>query len=172
MGVITFFSAIVRSHTVLLIIGLMIGYLASSAISLLNFFSTAEGVKSYMVWGMGSFGNVSMGEVRWFIPIAILGLLALLFCSSSRSMPCSWADRVCRSGISHPQSPHCPAGRYGSSHVGGNSLLRSHCLHRSCHSPHSSSCHRHGEPPPPAASHDAHGFRASLALQSALHAAF
>ena len=29
MGVITFFSAIVRSHTVLLIIGLMIGYLAS-----------------------------------------------------------------------------------------------------------------------------------------------
>ena len=78
MGVITFFSAIVRSHTVLLIIGLMIGYLASSAISLLNFFSTAEGVKSYMVWGMGSFGNVSMGEVRWFIPIAILGLLASL----------------------------------------------------------------------------------------------
>ena len=78
MGVITFFSAIVRSHTVLLIIGLMIGYLASSAISLLNFFSTAEGVKSYMVWGMGSFGNVSMGEVRWFIPIAILSLLASL----------------------------------------------------------------------------------------------
>ena len=49
MGIITFFSAIVRSHTVLLIIGLMVGYLASSAISLLNFFSTAEGVKSYMV---------------------------------------------------------------------------------------------------------------------------
>ena len=56
MGIITFFSAIVRSHTVLLIIGLMVGYLASSAISLLNFFSTAEGVKSYMVWGMGALG--------------------------------------------------------------------------------------------------------------------
>lgn len=78
MSVITFFSAIVRSHTVLLIIGLMVGYLASSAISLLNFFSTAEGVKSYMIWGMGSFGNVSMGEVRWFVPFAILGLLASL----------------------------------------------------------------------------------------------
>ena len=59
MGIITFFSAIVRSHTVLLIIGLMVGYLASSAISLLNFFATEEGVKSYMVWGMGSLGNVS-----------------------------------------------------------------------------------------------------------------
>lgn len=78
MGIITFFSTIVRSHTVLLIVGIMVGYLASSAISLLNFFSTAEGVKSYMVWGMGSFGNVSMGEVRWFVPFAILGLLASL----------------------------------------------------------------------------------------------
>jgi iron complex transport system permease protein len=78
MGIITAFSAIVRSHTVLLIIGLMVGYLASSAISLLNFFSTAEGVKSYLIWGMGSFGNVSMDEVRWFVPFAILGLLASL----------------------------------------------------------------------------------------------
>ena len=78
MGIITFFSTIVRSHTVLLIIGLMVGYVASSAISLLNFFSTAEGVKSYMVWGMGSFGNVSMLEVRWFVPFALLGLLASL----------------------------------------------------------------------------------------------
>jgi len=78
MGIITAFSAIVRSYTVLLIIGLMVGYLAGSAISLLNFFSTAEGVKSYLIWGMGSFGNVSMDEVRWFVPFAILGLLASL----------------------------------------------------------------------------------------------
>lgn len=78
MSVITFFSAIVRSHTVLLIIGLMVGYLASSAISLLNFFSTAEGVKSYMVWGMGSFGNVSAAQVLWFIPLALIALIASL----------------------------------------------------------------------------------------------
>ena len=78
MGIITFFSAIVRSHTVLLIIGLMVGYLASSAISLLNFFSTAEGVKSYMVWGMGSFGNVSAAQVLWFIPLALIALIASL----------------------------------------------------------------------------------------------
>ena len=78
MGIITFFSAIVRSHTVLLIIGLMVGYLASSAISLLNFFSTAEGVKSYMVWGMGSFGNVSSQQMIFFIPLALIALAASL----------------------------------------------------------------------------------------------
>lgn len=78
MGIITIFSALVRSQTVLLIVGIMIGYLAGSAISLLNFFSTAEGVKSYMIWGLGSFGNVSMAEVRWLVPLALLGLLASL----------------------------------------------------------------------------------------------
>ena len=35
-------SAVVRSSTMLLIIGLMIGYLANSAITLLNFFATSE----------------------------------------------------------------------------------------------------------------------------------
>ena len=78
MSVITFFSAIVRSHTVLLIIGLMVGYLASSAISLLNFFSTAEGVKSYMVWGMGSFGNASSQQMMFFIPLTLIALIASL----------------------------------------------------------------------------------------------
>lgn len=76
MGIITFFSTLVRQQVVLLIVGIMVGYLASSAISLLNFFSTAEGVKSYMVWGMGSFGNVSMKEVEWFVPVALVGLIS------------------------------------------------------------------------------------------------
>lgn len=75
MGIIIFFSSVVRNHIVLLIIGIMVGYLANSVISLLNFFATAEGVKSYMVWGMGSFGNVSMSEVSWLMAFALVGLL-------------------------------------------------------------------------------------------------
>ena len=67
-------SAVVRSSTMLLIIGLMIGYLANSAITLLNFFATSEGVKSYTVWGMGSFGNVSLAS----IPVFLLAALALV----------------------------------------------------------------------------------------------
>lgn len=78
MGTITLFSTMVRNQVVLLIIGIMVGYLANSAISLLNFFSTAEGVKSYMIWGMGSFGNVSMNEVGYFTIIAIIGLILSL----------------------------------------------------------------------------------------------
>ena len=66
MAVIFFFSTLVRSHVMLLIIGIMIGYISNSAISLLNFFATDEGVKSYMVWGLGSFGGVSMANMPVF----------------------------------------------------------------------------------------------------------
>ena len=74
MAIIFFFSTLVRSHVMLLIVGIMIGYIANSAISLLNFFATDEGVKSYMVWGMGSFGGVSMDNMPVFACLTLLGL--------------------------------------------------------------------------------------------------
>ena len=58
----------------LLIVGIMIGYVASSLISLLNFFSSAEGVQSYMVWGMGNFGGVSVDQLPAFTIVVLLGL--------------------------------------------------------------------------------------------------
>ena len=60
------------------IIGIMIGYISNSAISLLNFFATDEGVKSYMVWGMGSFGGVSMQTMPVFATVTIAGLIGAL----------------------------------------------------------------------------------------------
>ena len=77
MVLIFFFSGLVRSSVMLLIVGIMIGYVSSSAVTLLNFFATDEGVKSYMVWGMGSFGGVSM---RMMPAYAVVTLLAL-FCA-------------------------------------------------------------------------------------------
>ena len=78
MAIIFFFSTIVRSHVMLLIIGIMIGYIANSAISLFNFFATDEGVKSYLVWGLGSFGGVPMRIMPWFALIIIIGLIGSL----------------------------------------------------------------------------------------------
>ena len=78
MAIIFFFSTIVRSHVMLLIIGIMIGYIANSAISLFNFFATDEGVKSYLVWGLGSFGGVPMRIMPWFALITIMGLIGSL----------------------------------------------------------------------------------------------
>ena len=78
MALIFFFSTLVRNNVMLLIVGIMIGYISNSAISLLNFFATDEGVKSYMVWGMGSFGGVSMANMPVFAGVTLIGLLGAL----------------------------------------------------------------------------------------------
>ncbi len=78
MAVIFFFSTMVRNHVMLLVIGIMIGYMANSAITLLNFFATDEGVRSYMVWGMGSFGGVSARMMPYFASVSLLSLAASL----------------------------------------------------------------------------------------------
>lgn len=78
MALIMFFSTLVKNNVMLLIIGIMIGYIASAAISLLNFFATEEGVQSYMVWGLGNFGGVTMQQMPAFASVTILGLVASL----------------------------------------------------------------------------------------------
>ena len=78
MAIIFFFSTLVHNNVMLLIIGIMIGYISNSAISLLNFFATDEGVKSYMVWGMGSFSGVSMVNMPVFVTVTLMGLLGAL----------------------------------------------------------------------------------------------
>lgn len=77
-AVIFLFSTMVRNSVMLLIIGVMIGFMSSSIISLLNFFATEEGVKSYAVWGMGNFGGVSMKHIPVFAGTTLLGLFASL----------------------------------------------------------------------------------------------
>lgn len=78
MILILFFSTLLKSNIMLLITGIMIGYIASSAISLLNFFATAEGVQSYMLWGMGNFGGVSLEQMPAFASVTIIGLFGSL----------------------------------------------------------------------------------------------
>lgn len=78
MALILLFSKYVKSNVMLLIIGIMIGYVASSAISLLNYFSTDEGVQSYIVWGMGNFSGVSASQLPLFSALILLGLLGAI----------------------------------------------------------------------------------------------
>jgi iron complex transport system permease protein len=78
MALILFLSTLIRSNVMLLIAGIMIGYLASSAISLLNFFATAEGVHSYVIWGLGNFSGVSRSQLPLYASLIAAGLLLAL----------------------------------------------------------------------------------------------
>lgn len=79
MALLLFFSNILRHNMMLLITGIMIGYLTSSAISLLNYHASAEGVFSFMVWGLGNYSSVSTSQLPAFGTIILFGLgLSLL----------------------------------------------------------------------------------------------
>lgn len=63
-----------------LIIGIMVGYLSSSLVSMLKFFSAETDLHSYIIWGLGSFARLSPQRSVIFILLAglpSLGLLAL-----------------------------------------------------------------------------------------------
>lgn len=75
MGVLLALSSIVKNNVMLLIVGIMVGYLTGSLISLMNAFASADNVHSYVMWGMGSFSDVTLQQLPWFAGISLVGLL-------------------------------------------------------------------------------------------------
>lgn len=72
--IILYFSIKVRNNVLLLIIGIMVGYIASSAIAFLNFFATANRVQSFVMWGMGDFSSVTLQQLPLFSVVTLLGI--------------------------------------------------------------------------------------------------
>lgn len=71
-----FFSRMVKGNAMLLIVGILLSYLASSAISILNFYATQEGVHSFVIWGLGSFSGVTMTDLAVFAPLILLAVFS------------------------------------------------------------------------------------------------
>ena len=78
MLLIVWISQKVKGNVTLLIIGVMIGYLANAIIGVLKFLSPEEDVKSFVVWGLGSFSRVSGDEMVLFVVLMCI-LLPISF---------------------------------------------------------------------------------------------
>ena len=84
MALIVWVSQRVRGNVTLLIIGVMTGYLANAIIGVLKFLSPEEDVKSFVVWGLGSFSRVSGDEMVLFV--VLMGILLPLSCLLVKAM--------------------------------------------------------------------------------------
>lgn len=78
LAVIIRFSQKLRNNVMLLIVGIMVGYLASSVISILNFTASTDKVHQFVMWGMGDFSAVSLDKLPWFSGFSICALLLSL----------------------------------------------------------------------------------------------
>ncbi|MDR1259207.1 MAG: iron ABC transporter permease [Tannerellaceae bacterium] len=74
--IILYMSSKVRNNVMLLIVGIMVGYLASSVISILNFYATADRVYTFVAWGLGSFSGVSLERLPLFASCTLVALSA------------------------------------------------------------------------------------------------
>lgn len=78
LGLIIYFSTKVNNNVMLLIIGIMIGYLASSLISILNYYASTDKVHSFVMWGLGNFSGVSLQQLPYFAIFSVIGLILSL----------------------------------------------------------------------------------------------
>lgn len=76
--IILLLSKSLKDNTMLLIVGIMVGYAASAIVGILKFYSRKEDVHAYVIWGLGSFSNVSWEHLTVFIPVIFFGLVLSL----------------------------------------------------------------------------------------------
>ncbi len=69
LSIILWVSQRVKGNVTLLIIGVMIGYLATAIIGVLKYLSPEEDVKTFVVWGLGSFSRVSGDNMMLFVEL-------------------------------------------------------------------------------------------------------
>jgi iron complex transport system permease protein len=69
-----YFSAKIKSNVLVLIIGIMVGYLASSGISILNAYASSDNVRAYVLWGMGNFSSVHSARLPFYAMAILSGL--------------------------------------------------------------------------------------------------
>lgn len=78
LAVLAMFSAMLRNNLSLLIIGIMVSYLASAIISILNTLAPAEAVRSFVIWGLGSYAGVSLNDLPMFATVTLLLLIVAI----------------------------------------------------------------------------------------------
>lgn len=78
LGIIIYFSTKVKSNVLLLIIGIMVGYLVSSVISILNYYASSDRIHAFVMWGLGNFSGVSREQLPYFAFFSLSGLLIAL----------------------------------------------------------------------------------------------
>lgn len=69
-----------------LIMGVMIGYVAGAIIQILQYLSSAEQLKMFTLWSMGSLGHITAGQLSIMIPVVCIGLLLSVACIKSLNL--------------------------------------------------------------------------------------
>lgn len=65
----------INNNAMLLVAGIMIGYITSAMIDILKFYGLRDNVHSFVLWGLGNFSNVTWDQLYYLIPVVSVGLI-------------------------------------------------------------------------------------------------
>ena len=69
-----------------LIMGVMTGYVAGAIIQILQYMSSAEQLKVFTLWSMGSLGHITMTQLAIMAPIVCIGLVVSIACIKPQNL--------------------------------------------------------------------------------------
>jgi iron complex transport system permease protein len=72
-------SARINDNTTILILGILFGSITMALVSILQYVSSDTEVKAFIIWTLGSLGNVTRPQLNVMIPAVIAGILLSLF---------------------------------------------------------------------------------------------
>lgn len=87
------------SNLSLLVAGVMLSFIISSIISLLSFYATSEGVRSFVVWGLGDFSGVSSSRLWLMSILVIVPVWGVRLCATSMNALLLGADYATNLGV-------------------------------------------------------------------------
>lgn len=87
------------SNLSLLVAGVMLSFIISSVISLLSFYATSEGVRTFVVWGLGDFSGVSSSRLWLMSILVIVPVWGVRLCATSMNALLLGADYATNLGV-------------------------------------------------------------------------
>lgn len=75
MAVVLTVSRRIKEIMVILILGMMLGSGIGSVVEILQYLSSEAALKSFVVWTMGSLGDVTAGQLTLLLPVVVAGLV-------------------------------------------------------------------------------------------------
>lgn len=100
IALLTICSHYLRGNLALLVVGVMLNFVLSAVISLLCFYASADGVRGFIVWGMGDFASVPLQRLPLMAVLVLLPTMLVLVCNRSLNALLLGTDYAANLGIS------------------------------------------------------------------------
>ena len=99
----------------------------------LQYLSKEESLKAFVIWTMGSLGDVTLSQIYVLVPAVMIGLAVAVITIKPLNLLLFGGEYAVTMGLNTPEFPWTSVPVNYIACRNGNSLLRSHRLYRSRH---------------------------------------